>query len=143
MIAHLPLRTMDRFGMGHYRAPRDHGFHNGDDMACEKGSLICTPDGGSVTKIGKPYYYAEPKNKKERLKNKLRYVQITTITGLEIRIFYVQPRVEFGERVVKDQIIGEAQDLKAIWGNDMTGHVHVEVKRNGEYVDPGFLLFPE
>lgn len=136
MIIHPPPRTTDAHGQGHYHASRGNRLHNGVDVACYPDSAICAIDGGTVTKIGRPYYFPDPKNKKQRLQNALRYVEVTTVTGLAYRYFYVDPVVEQGHTVFKGNPIGRAQDLFAIYGQDMTNHVHIEIKRGGDFIDP-------
>lgn len=141
MIIHPPIRSVDAHGMGHYKAPRTHGMHNGIDVACYDGSQICAIESGTVTNIGRPYFYENPENNKEILKNALRYVQVTGFSGLVFRYFYVQPQVKLNNTVFEGQVIGESQDIQAIYGMDMTAHIHVEIKKNGVFIDPTNFVF--
>jgi murein DD-endopeptidase MepM/ murein hydrolase activator NlpD len=81
---------------------------------------------GTVTKLGYPYADAL----------EYRYVQITDSEGYDVRYFYVDPIVKVGDEVNDDTIIGVAQDLHVKFDENMTQHVHLEVKRDGKYIDP-------
>lgn len=137
MIIQPPLRSADQYGQGHYHASRGSRLHNGVDVACYPGSIVTAIEGGEVTKIGRPYYYADPYDKKESLKNALRYVQVTSVTGLRYRYFYVDPLVkEVGHTVFAGDQIGMVQDLIAIYGQGMTNHCHVEIMDGERHIDP-------
>jgi len=121
----LDKRISDKWGEGHFGASRGDRTHNGVDFCCPAGSAILAPVDGLVTKLGYPYG------------NDLsfRYVQITTPDGYDHRIFYVNPLVQDGDKVKKDQIIGLAQDLTKRYVG-ITEHIHYEVRYKGEYLNP-------
>jgi len=126
-----PLRGKDAFGDGAYGAPRGTRTHKGQDVAAYAGSLVLPPEPGVVSKIGYPYDPNDPK------KGHLRYVEIITGLDYRLRFFYIEPLVCMGEKVIPTQPIGAVADLQAVYGADMTNHVHVEVIRpDGSWMDP-------
>lgn len=142
MLINPPMREVDEHGFGHYHAPRKGRLHNGVDVACYPKSRIRAISGGLISKVGRPYYFDNPRNSKEELKNQLRYVEVTN--GITVyRYFYVFPEVHVGDTVIQGQVIGEAQDLIPIFGDGMTNHIHVEIKENGNYIDPTLRVFPD
>jgi len=123
MLGELPQRGTDQQGSGHYGAPREHRFHRGVDLACYPGTAIyCTVD-GTVTKLGYPY----------RGRLEFRYVQVTDAEGLAHRFFYIEPAVDVGQEVTPDTVLGVSQELPY---EGITQHVHYEIKRGSEYLDP-------
>lgn len=128
-----PLRGRDSYGFGHFGASRGSRKHNGVDHVCVPGSKIFSPVEGEVTKLGYPYG--------DDLS--LRYVQITTKEGYNVRVFYVKPFVSVGDLITDDDIIGSSQKLGDRYPIDkdhplgITEHVHLEVKDlQGKYIDP-------
>lgn len=126
-----PERTTDSHGSGAWQASRGSRKHNGTDCAVYSGSIVLSATVGMVTKIGRPYYDAE-----DTSKNHFRYVQVTTPLGYEIRYFYIEPCVGLGDHISLDQPLGVAQDLTKVY-NGITPHVHIGVKKDGKYIDPG------
>ena len=117
-------RIADKYGQGHYGAPRGSRTHKGIDFACMPGTRVCSPVGGKVTKLGICY----------RDDHKYRYVQVTD-DHADHRLFYVQPCVEVGDLIVKGAVIGEVQNLGDRYPG-ITEHCHYEIKQDGEYIDP-------
>ena len=126
MRAILPLRKNDAWGSGAYGAPRGNRTHNGIDFETVAGMMILSDIVGVVTKLGYPYADAL----------EYRYVQVTDKDGYDVRYFYVDPIVRVGDEVNDDTIIGVAQDLHVKFDENMTQHVHFEVKKEGQYQDP-------
>lgn len=121
-----PQRTNDIHGSGAWRAPRSYGKHNGIDYACLPESAILSSTVGMVTKLG--YMYNDDLS--------YRYVRIKTPLGYELRYCYVEPLVELGAKVSKDQIIGSVQDIAKRY-EGITPHIHVSVKNpQGDYINP-------
>ncbi len=127
-----PPRITDKYGEGHYLASRGSRLHNGIDLACYKDSIILSASKGWVSKLGYPY------NPNDEIKGHLRYVQIT-FDELDFRYFYVLPLVKVGDVVDIGDPIGTAQGLVDIYPG-ITDHVHVEIKRNGQFINPGDIL---
>ena len=115
-----PTRGNDAHGNGAYHAPRGSRIHKGVDKSCYKNSIILSISNGVVTKIGYPYNPADP------IKGHLRYIEITDTNGLRLRYFYVKASVGVGEKICKDQIIGQAQGLLTVYPN-ITDHIHLEI----------------
>lgn len=125
-LTDLPIRGADPQGAGHFGAPRGSRTHRGIDLKCEPGSHVPSPVGGEVTKIGYPY--GDPN------KNHIRYVQISH-GDYDFRVFYVDPMVEVGQIIMPEEIIGVSQSLAEFYPG-VTEHVHFEIKKGSEYVDP-------
>lgn len=121
----MPDRKCDGHGCGHYLASRGTRKHRGIDKDCRPKTPVHSPLAGTVTKIGYPY--ADDLS--------YRYVEISD-QGYQFRVFYVEPMVEQGQKVSKNTIIGEAQDLRDRYSG-ITPHVHLEIKNaDGEFIDP-------
>lgn len=117
----------DAEGFGHFGAPRGSRNHRGHDFTCYPGEPVLAPVRGSVTKLGYPYSGDM----------KYRYVQITDDAGNDHRIFYVAPTCTLGQAVMPGSEIGIAQDIAAKYGEEMTPHVHYEIRTAaGEFIDP-------
>lgn len=118
-------RGCDKWGCGHYGASRGGRTHRGIDFKADAGQILLSTAMGVVTKLGYPYG--------DDLS--YRYVQLTDGAGYEIRYFYIEPMVELGDRIKLMDQLGEVQDLGKRY-NNMTNHVHIEIKKDGEYYDP-------
>jgi murein DD-endopeptidase MepM/ murein hydrolase activator NlpD len=143
IIAKPGLRGNDSHGSGAFGAPRVGGqTHKGEDFDVMPGAAILCSMAGKITKLGRPYYYNNPENEKQRLKNELRYVQITDSEGLDHRYFYISPLVSIGQKVEKLDIIGSSQDIAKIYPG-MINHVHYECLSNsGKTIhDPNTTLY--
>ena len=124
MKANLPKRISDKWGQGHYGAPRGNHTHHGIDYICLVGQEIISPVNGKVTKLGYPYG--------DDLS--FRYVQISS-SGYNHRIFYISPLVEVGDLVAVNQPIGTSQDLGKRYP-EITQHIHYEIMVGETYIDP-------
>lgn len=129
-----PQRGHDPHGSGAYGASRGQRQHHGVDLACYPDSIICAIRPGQVSKIGYPYDPAKHPDKAH-----LRYVQITDPAGNALRYFYVLPAVKLGDIIETAQGIGVSQQLSDIHPG-MTDHIHFEVKRGDDYLDPRNFL---
>lgn len=126
-----PQRGTDKHGCGAYHAPRGNRLHNGEDLAAWPGSFVIADELGNVTKIGYPYNPTDPK------KGHLRFVELTTQLGYRLRYFYIEPLVCVGDSMAPGHPLGTVQDLQAVFGPDMTPHIHLEVIHpDGDYMDP-------
>ncbi len=135
MIIKPPARTTDVHGQGHWHASRGKNrLHQGVDVACYAGSRICAIKGGEVTKHGWPY---QPD---DSTRGHLRYIQVTDTSGQDWRYFYVHPLVDVGDWIMPGQVLGISQGLQEIY-KGITDHIHVEVKKEGVFIDPTRLVF--
>ena len=125
----LPTRGHDDWGAGHFKAPRGKRTHKGIDYACYPDTVILSPVGGVVTKLGYPYG--------DDLS--FRYVEITDDQGLKHRLFYVEPGCEPGDEIESGDIIGTAQDIAGRYSKPdkyMKNHIHYEILEDGEPINP-------
>ena len=140
IAAKLKLRGADSWGDGSFKASRgldkngDVKLHKGIDYACLPGQEIMSPCVGQVTKLGYPYPYTSSGTN-------YRYVEITDLTGLKHRIFYITPTVDLTQQVTVLDVIGISQDISAKFHDPkrkpMINHVHVEVLGlDGEPINP-------
>ena len=120
----LPKRKCDDQGCGWFDASRGSRKHKGIDLACNPGTAICSPVNGVVTKLGWPY--ADNAS--------IRYVQVTS-GNYKYRVFYVNPNVKEGDHVTVHDVIGASQELSSM-ADGGTQHVHFEIMRGEEYIDP-------
>jgi len=101
-------------------------LHNGIDFSCHPRTKILAPVSGLITKLGYPYG--------DDLT--YRYVQIEDDEKDNHRVFYVNPTVSVGGFVEEGvTVIGVAQDLTTRYSG-ITNHVHYEIKRGDEYIQP-------
>ena len=122
----LEKRTSDKWGMGHFGAPRGNHTHHGQDYKCPADAHVQAPCSGRVTKLG----YAYPDDLS------FRYVEITANDGKRHRIFYILPKVFDSSIVREGDVIGYAQDLEQRYPG-ITQHVHYEIiDIDGNYIDP-------
>ena len=124
----IKLRGQDKYGFGHYQAPRGSRLHNGVDICNVVNEAIEAYQDGHVSKIGYPYADED--------KQHFRYVEITCDNSDMHRYFYVESLVRVGDEVEKGAIIGWAQDLSVAYPG-IKQHIHFEVKlKDGSFIDP-------
>ena len=124
-----PQRRLDNYGSGAFGAPRGNRIHKGIDYACVPHSIVLSATIGTVSRVGWPYSPEDPD------KGHLRYVEVITPLGYQVRYMYIDALVSQGDTVSRDQPLGIAQDLTEVY-NGITPHIHVEVKKGAEYIDP-------
>lgn len=118
-----PIRASDSQGRGYYGAPRGSRTHNGVDFVYSPGDPVRALLSGTVSKLGYPY----------EDKPQFRYVELRRPNGDLVRYFYVEPGVRVGDLVKVGEVIGTCQKLPYA---GIIDHVHVEVKVQGEHVEP-------
>lgn len=126
----------DSHGFGHYGAPRTSSSskrktHNGTDYLADDGQEVRACISGKVSKIGYPY----------ASDLQYRYVEISNDHGYRVRHFYVFPAsdIDVGTKVKQGQTIGTCQNLSQKYVG-MKNHVHVEIKKDSELVNPESLI---
>jgi len=129
MIFSVNFRKCDKFGCGHHLASRGTRAHNGVDIIAKPNDIVLCIKDGEVTKLG--YCYRDDLS--------YRYVQVTDSDGTKLRYFYVTPSVRKGDKIKKYTAIGRAQDLEKRY-EGITPHVHFEVMRDQEYLNPMIYL---
>lgn len=126
----------DSFGFGHFGAPRtstssNRKTHNGTDYMADAEQNVAACMTGTVNKIGYPY----------ASDLQYRYVEIRSDDGFRVRHFYVFPaeNIDIGVKIKQGQTIGHCQNLAKKY-RGMKNHVHVEIKKDGELLDPDDLI---
>lgn len=122
-----PERDADRWGQGHFGAPRGSRTHNGIDYQCAPGSVVLSSVNGTVSKLGWVY--------SQRDRNHFRYVEITTNDNHRHRYFYVKPIVPEHAPIEVGDAIGVVQTLQDIFPG-IQDHVHYEIMVEGDFVNP-------
>lgn len=126
-MSKLSIRGTDKFGCGAFGARRDGGTrtHVGVDIVTIDGQPFHSLNAGTVTKLG--YVY---KGSWE-----FRYVQVEHADKSKWRYYYVSPTVELGLKIKIGDKLGLTQSLQGKY-KGITPHVHFEIIKNGEYIDP-------
>jgi murein DD-endopeptidase MepM/ murein hydrolase activator NlpD len=122
----LRLRGEDDWGSGAYGAGRGDRLHRGLDIVAQPGDPILSPMDGELVREAAPY------------EDDTRYSGVLlrghgAWEGVEIKLFYLDGPHE--GRVRAGDPIGIAQDLGQKYPG-ITNHVHVEVRRQGDLLDP-------
>ncbi len=123
-----PMRYTDKWGSGHFGAPRGNKTHRGIDIHTPVNSMILSPVIGEITKQGYPY--ADDLS--------FRYVEITTSDNLRFRFFYVKllSSLTIGDKINIDDVIGYTQSLNERY-EGITQHFHLEIKDDeNTYLNP-------
>ena len=125
----MKIRGQDAHGSGAYLASRGSRLHQGVDLVTDIDEPIESFCCGIVSKIGYPY---DPTSK---TKGHFRYVQVTDLNNIKVRVFYIDPLVRIGDTIHKSQIIGTSQDLTKVYPG-ITQHIHFEVKKTRAFLNP-------
>ena len=113
------IRHSDKWGSGHFGAPRGDRRHRGVDFIVSPiGQIIVAPCAGDVVRYKRPY--ANPIN--GTLFNGL----LIRASDFEYTLFYLEPLIEvIRTRVEEGQIIGHAQDISLKYPQ-MIAHIHMQ-----------------
>jgi murein DD-endopeptidase MepM/ murein hydrolase activator NlpD len=124
----LPARMRnDAMGLGHFGAPRGDRTHKGLDIIAAPGATVRAPLAGVVKRIG----YVYPGN------FDFQFVEIQGANGDLVRLMYVTPSPGIVRQAVnRGDIVGTAQPIAAHHGGGMINHVHLDLKREGKFLDP-------
>ncbi len=126
----LAIRGDDRWGSGAFGAPRGERTHRGIDLVVTPGETVYSPIDGEVVREACPYE-DDPGLSGLLIQGTGRWA------GFEVKMFYLKG--SWGRPVEAGAPLGEAQDLKARYPG-ITPHVHLEIRRDGQVLDPsGFL----
>ncbi|MBI1245640.1 MAG: peptidoglycan DD-metalloendopeptidase family protein [Alphaproteobacteria bacterium] len=133
----------DGQGDGAYGVSRDGGTrkHNGIDLVAPPGTQITSPVDGKIGPTFDPYRGIPGKE------GKLKAIRIETNDGHRVEVFYVDidgKNLERGAPISKGDPLGTAQDLSLVYppnaNGPMTNHVHLQIQKDGQYIDPTPLL---
>ena len=135
----------DGHGEGAFGVSRDKGKrkHNGIDLVAPPGTAITSPVDGTVVTPFDPYPNDPEKS------GKLKAIRIETKDGHLVDVLYVDvdaAKLKRGTTINKGDPLGPAQDLSSVYPptdkGPMTNHVHLQIKKDGIYIDPTPLLRP-
>ncbi len=129
IVKNQKTRGIDAFGSGAFGAKRTHGTHQGVDIVTTKGEYIYSPINGVVKRYARPYA------------DDNRFNGIVLTSGdLEIKIFYVNPTIAVGSKIIAGQVIAIAENIGEKFGPKMTPHAHIEARINKRLINPTDLL---
>jgi murein DD-endopeptidase MepM/ murein hydrolase activator NlpD len=122
----------DSQGKGHFGALRGTRLHQGLDFEISKYDLVFAPIDGYINRLVYPY------------PDDLRWEGCEIIgTGnyadYTVKIFYFKPYV-IQTNVYAGEKIGTAQAISEKYSKKMKDHIHVEVRKNGQLIDPAPLF---
>ncbi|XP_034050154.1 leukocyte cell-derived chemotaxin-2-like isoform X3 [Thalassophryne amazonica] len=110
-------RSSDKWGAGHYHAPRGNRWHKGVDIVCDDGSTVYAPF--DVTLNGKVTVYTDPN--KAAINNGINLEG----EGLCFKLFYVNPDKTSGT-LQKGERIGTMLPMQSVYPG-ITSHIHVQM----------------
>jgi len=133
------VRGKDDWGKGHFGAKRenpDRTFreHKGVDIVTAPGETVVSPVSGTYVRPARPYA-DDPRYSGAMIK---------ADDGTEVKVFYISPATGLkpGDRVEAGKTpLGTSQDLAQKYPargerGPITNHVHIQVKRDGKFIDP-------
>ena len=123
-----PLRKMvirqDSLGSGNFWKSRIGHYHEGIDLECSLGETVYAPISGKIIRKAYPY----PTDKRFEgcvIQNETQ----------EVKFFYmVSNRV--GQTVKAGEAIGVCQAINTKYTVSMKNHIHLEIRENGELINP-------
>ncbi len=127
------IRGIDKWGSGHFGAPRGKRKHDGVDFICSPGQRIWFPfDQGYMTRVAQPY--AKPGYSGceiQAIDNNKCYI---------CKMFYFEPDETLipSTQIFMGETIGTAQDISKKY-KDITWHIHLQVRedaRLSDWIDP-------
>lgn len=131
-VSNFKIRDCDANGCGHYGASRLRkgisvkGAHKGIDVVVTPGENVYAPISGTVRTL-----FVNPGS------TAMRGIEIKN-NNMAMKIFYMVPHeLETGETILAGEYMGVAQNVASYYNAPaMTPHIHVELRINGESVDP-------
>lgn len=133
------IRNKDDWGEGRFGADRTNPNgtvrkHKGVDIVTTPGETVASPVNGTYVRPARPYA-DDPKYSG---------VMINADDGSEVKVFYVEPApgLKPGDKVEAGKTpIGTSQDITQRYPatakrRPITNHVHIQVKKNGQFIDP-------
>lgn len=129
LVDNFKIRGVDKFGSGKFGAQRRKSTgevytHQGIDILTFSGQPIKAPFDLSFVRIANPY----PNDK--TLKG-----AIWKSNNLEMKIFYLTPITD-KKSFKKGEVIGYAQNLNEKYGEGIGNHIHLELRENGNIINP-------
>lgn len=128
------VRGYDPQGEGTFNKPRTHGHHHGLDILSKPGHHILAPIDGNLDRNAIAHDSGA-----DRALGGIHIVGTGEWAGYEVWMFYVHPIVH--GQIKAGQPIGIAQNLAAYPKyKGIMNHVHVQVKKDGQFVNPMYLF---
>lgn len=108
------------------------GFHEGLDLLANRGEGVFSPIDGDVILSGTTFFMGKG----------LKIKGSGAWEGYEVKILYIDPLVTSGS-VRAGDVVGIAIDIsKNPEYKGASNHIHVEVRRNGNPIDPRSIYRP-
>lgn len=126
------LRT-DSVGEGFFGASRGNRTHEGIDLLVNPGQAVHSPIPGTLAR------YATPYSTDSRFSGVLIEGK-DEFEGYAVKIFYISPTVKPGTTLSENTVVGRAQAISMKYGSNTLDHVHVEIRKDGQLIDPATLL---
>lgn len=123
----------DVIGKGAFNEPRGDRKHQGIDLLANLGQYVHTPIPGKVVRYAAPY----PEDSRF---NGVLIQGSGEYAAYQVKIFYIKPSVSPGQTLAMGSVVGTAQSIKLRYGSNALDHVHVEIRKDGELVNPATLL---
>lgn len=127
-----PAIRSDNWGDGRFGASRNGHIHQGVDILVHKGQTISAPFDGVVNRVAYPYA--------DDLKWKGLEMRGTTNgpwAGYTVKMFYMLPDESLiGKPVFQGQPIGIAQAISEKYSPEMQNHIHIELRKGAQVIDP-------
>lgn len=123
------IRPCDAQGCGNFDAGRGGRTHKGVDMIVSENQEVTAPFDCKINRYGYPYA------------TDLNYRLIEIIgTGIKaaykMKIMYIKEIHSVGTTIKRGQVLCIADDITKKYGSSMTRHVHVELYKNNQLIDP-------
>ena len=122
----LRMRGDDDWGSGAFNAPRGERKHRGIDIITSPGEEIYCPIDGRIVRVAEPYD-DEPRY------NGLLLAGSGSWEGYEIKLFYLDG-FSLGP-IEQGALMARSEDISIRYPG-ITNHVHLEVRRDGDLLDP-------
>lgn len=123
----------DPAGDGQFWASRGSRRHNGIDLIVDPGQSIFSPEDSTYLRISNPY----------KEDNQWHGICLwVDAMYLEVFIWYIRPYFfHKGQHISRGELIGVAQDIRdKYYPSGMLPHIHVGVKKDGQWIDPTHLF---
>ncbi|WP_230970326.1 M23 family metallopeptidase [Nitrogeniibacter aestuarii] len=126
-------RGSDKWGSGHFAAPRGSRQHNGVDISASLGEAVLSPIDAKVVRVAYPYAT-------DLSLTGILLEGVGRHAGFTVKIFYMSPeQSKIGKQVSAGERIGAAQSLLTKYPG-IKNHIHLEVRQNGVVIDPQSLM---
>lgn len=117
----------DTKGNGRFGMSRGSRKHNGVDLLCLPGLPIYATKSMKFIRVAYPYA------------DDLKYTGgVWQCDDYEIKIFYCKPITT--KHIYEGDVIGHCLNIAEKYSKDMMPHIHVEIRKDGQLIDPTDFL---